>query len=100
MKGLKGVPVPPRPLLQTLRWRPASTAMARRSLLASQNTTSPHKDESNLEDLTLTPFPLFPPLASSPTKAAVASSQQVLIDRGLAPSPGKEQYRFKKGFVK
>jgi hypothetical protein len=74
--------------------------MARRSLLASQTTIGLQKDESDLEELALTPLPLFPPLASSPTKVAAASSQQMLIDRGLAPSPQKEQYRSKKGFVK
>jgi len=99
MKGLKEVPVPPRPGLQTPRRKPASTGMACRSLLASQTTISQYKDNCNLEEPALTPFPLFPSLASSPTKVATASSQ-VLIDRGLAPSPQKEQYRSKKGFVR
>lgn len=98
MTSLKKVPIPPTPRLQTPRRKPASTAIAHRSLLASQNTTGPQKNEGDLEELDLNPFPLFPPLASSPTKAT--SSQQALIDRGLAPSPQKEQYRSKKGFVK
>jgi hypothetical protein len=100
MTGLNEVPIPPRPELQTPRRKPASTAMARRSLLASQAITGLHKDEGDSEEPTLTPFPLFPLLPSSPTKVAATSSQQVLIDRGLAPSPEKEHYRSKKGFVK
>ena len=99
MKSLKEVPIPPAPRFQPPRRKPTSTAMAHRSLLASQTTTGLQKDESDLEEPDLTPFPLFPPLASSPTNVATASSQQRLIDRGLAPSPQKE-YRSKKGFVK
>jgi len=100
MTDIKELPIPPRPQLQTPRWKPASTTMARRSLLASQTTIGLHKDESDSEEPALAPFPLFPPLVSSPTRAAAASTQQMLIDRGLAPSPQKEQYRSKKGFVK
>lgn len=100
MKGLNEVPVPPRPGVQTTRRKPASTAMAHRSLLASQISTGPRQDEGDLDEPALTPFPLFPPLASSPMKVAATSSQQMLIDRGLAPSPQKEQYRSKKAFVK
>ncbi len=100
MKGLNCIPIPPRPGVQTIQRKPASTAMARRSLLASQISIGLRKDESDPEEPALTPFPLFPPLASSPTKATDTSSQQMLIDRGLAPSPQKEQYRSKKGFVK
>jgi len=98
--NLKGVSIPPPPRFQTPRRKPASTAMAHRSLLASQTTAGLHEDEGDLEELALTPFPLFPPLASTPTKPATASSQQMLIERGLAPSPQKEQYRSKTGFVK
>lgn len=100
MNNLKELPVPPRPWLQTPRRNPANTTMARRSLLASQHTTGLHQDETDLGKTALTPFPLFPPLALSPMKAVAANSQQMLIDRGLAPSPQKEQYRSKKGFVK
>jgi hypothetical protein len=99
-KGLNEVTVPPHPGVQTTRRKPASTSMARRSLLASQTSTGLQQSTSDLEEPALTPFPLFPPLASSPTKIAATSSQQMLIDRGLAPSPQKEQYRSKKGFVK
>jgi len=99
-KGLNEVPIPPRPGVRTTRRKPASTAMARRSLLDAHISIGPHHDESDLDEPALTTFPLFPPLASSPTKDAATSSQQMLIDRGLAPSPQKEQYRSKKGFVK
>ena len=100
MKGLNKVAVPPRPDVHATRQKPASTAMARRSLLASQISIGLRKDESDPEEHALTPFPLFPSLASSPTKVAATSSQQMLIDRGLGLSPQKEQYRSKKGFVK
>ena len=100
MKGLNEVPIPPRPGVQTTPRKPASTAMAHRSLLASQISIGPRKDESDPEEPALTSFPLFPPLASSPMKATATSPQQMLIDRGLAPSPQKEQHRPKKGFVK
>lgn len=100
MKGLNEVPVPPRPGVHTTRRKPASTAMAHRSLLASQISIGLRKDESDPEEHALTPFPLFPSLASSPTKVAATCSQQISIDRGLGLTPQKGQYRSKKGFVK